>query len=360
MDMIALAVAWIAFGSAGIAGPSEEPATRVFAPRDLGLTFRIPVQWTVRETRGRSVITIPLPETRDTAVVEVFATQFRQSAETWQGIQKAISEQMGREVERQWTETILEVPLLMTRIRYLRGAEPAITLVGLMYSEYANKLHFRLTAPAQHFALAEAQWRSALATLRTVSGEMPRPHDVTRPADSPPPLRPVEPPRQVVLGPEPDRRGRPRLGEVEIPLTIARRLVSLRLPRGWGAEPAGDARVLVHPRLRGSATLEGASTLDSADPDKALAERAAKGLSEFVSVRLREEPRPFLNQARARVASVRRFGASQSGPWVAVTAVGAKGAFYWILDYRGTADQWRSDRGLVEELLDRTSLEGTP
>lgn len=332
--------------------------TKTFSSQELDLSFQHPTSWKVNQgKKGDTKIEFPIAG-GGTATLEIFAVQFREPGERWQEYQLMANQNLKRTVDRQWQEEILGAPLLMTRIFYSVKGEPVATLVGLMYRAWPKKFNFRLTAPSAVFDEAERELRSALLSLRTLSGAMPdveNPDRIVIPTPEPP--KPDKPKKVTVLtatDPGPSRVFR---GRVQVPTKAAGKDVILLLPDGWLAEPDGQAFSLTRKGLVGSIRVEVAGILDSPPPDRALMSAAGRTLTEFAQVLVRDEPPRSTSKAGAKLQRIRREGRATEGPLVVLQAVGATGDYYWLLEYRaGDAKDYRKDAGALDNLLQGTSV----
>lgn len=321
---------------------------------DLDLGFKYPSKWQLTTKKGDAKFTIPIKT--NTATLEVFRSTFRGTSEEWQAIQDNVNKSLHRTVEKQWQEEILGVPLLLTKIRFQQGAEEIETLTGLLYSARAKKLLFRLTSPAQTFDEAEEAFRSALVTLQTTSGELPKTDDpdVPLPTGTEKPVPVKKPP--VVISANAGK-GKFRLAAQKVSTKAGGAVVEWRLPQGFRVQPEGLEFVVKHDRLRGQLTVSVNSELDSPKPDAALVAASGESLKQFQAVALREEPAPRVNEAGSTISFVRRKGTTDLGEFVIWQAVGAKASYYWLLNYRGTISDFQKDRSLIEDLLNTMSVE---
>lgn len=337
------------------ATPQADPPPKLFRSDALNLSFSMGVDWKLERSRNQSRILIPLAGTRATATADLFETDFRQTAEDWQRIQQTVNEQLQRTVERQWTEELLGVPLLMTRISYLQGGQETTTLIGLLYSATRMKLHFRLTAPSEQFSEVEQAWRGALLSIRTLSGtsltpenpeqELPTQPKVVPPSKARPPL---------VLKTEAElRRERATMGPVRVSLVVSTRNVLLAMAQGFAATLQNETVTITHPQLKGQVTVKVNALIDSPRPERALATQAAESLSQFSQVKQRRDELGKVSKAGAMVAWTRREGSSGPEQLVIWDAVGTKDEHYWTLQYRSAdASAWAQDEKVLRQLLD--------
>jgi hypothetical protein len=345
-------------------GWSQELKT--YAVPDLGMSFSYPKSWGMSWNKRleMTTFTIPLVGSGSAAKCEVFASPTRDSIEVWQEVQVRVNTSLKREVERQWQEEILGVPMLYTKVRYLQGSEPTVTPVGLLYASSPRKFHFRLTAPSASFDAAEAEWRNVLLSLRTASGALPTPEDPTLAPNVDPfkkPEKVLPPPPVVSLKPLPPSGRKTNKGEVRLSTKAGGNEVAIFMPKGWIAEWADGLWRLSRPGLSLLVTLEAASILDSPKPGVALSRAAAQSLTNFESVAVREEPKPIVNSAGANVAWVERVGKSPTGFLATIDAVGDSGDFYWRLTGQFRNEKaYRSEREELRKLMDRLSIEMSP
>ncbi|HRF59705.1 MAG TPA: hypothetical protein PLH94_07310 [Fimbriimonadaceae bacterium] len=328
---------------------------------ELGLSFTHPKSWQVSRDRSKAwKITMPL-EGGVKASLEIFAVSFREPADRWQEYQALANQNLKRTVDRQWQEEILGVPMLLTRIYYSQKDVPMATLVGLLYGAVPKKMNFRLTAPSAGFEQAEQEWRTALQSLRTISGKLPDAEDPSKPPPDPV-LQPATPKNQAVLKPptqeKPTRKVR---GRAKLPARAAGRDVVFTYPGGWTATPDGDGFVLTRGGFKGRLRLEVLGTLDSPPPARALSALSGNSLGEFSKVTLRDETRPSYNKAGAMVTWVRREGLNVDQPLIIQQAVGDCGDYYWLIDYRSDDPRSaRRERGAIQDLLDIAFVELAP
>jgi len=329
--------------------------TKTFSSSDLDLSFKYPKNWSLTSKKGDIKISIPIE--RGHAVVEIFATSFRSTPEDWQTIQANVNKTLRRELLQQWQEEILSVPLLLTKIRYQEGAEEMQSLIGLLYSARAKKMLFRLTSPSHQFAAVETAFREVLQSLQTTSGELPKPDNPETPLN-PEALKPVTPRKPPVSlgggsksnpkGSLADQRYVTKSGGVDVELCYS---------KGWQVVASEGRFEVKNTKLLGQFLLEINSEIDSAKPHKALMDAAGKTLGQFSKVLSREETNPALNEAAASVWFVVRRGTTDLGDFVVWNAVGSKAGHYWLATYRGTYSQYQKDRRLVEEFMNRASVE---
>ncbi|MBV6457542.1 MAG: hypothetical protein HONBIEJF_00655 [Fimbriimonadaceae bacterium] len=343
-------------------GASAQEVKQYSVP-DLGMSFAYPKHWGMvwNKKLEMTTFTIPVGDSGATAKAEVFASATRDSIEVWQEVQVRVNGAMQREIERQWQEEVLGVPMLYTKLRYVVGSEPTTTLIGLLYASSPRKFHFRLTAPSSAFDQAEADWRNVLVTLRTASGALPSPEDPTQAPKIDPfkkPEKVVPPPPTVVLKPKPEAPLGTQRGEISLSAKAGATEVKVWIPKGWVANWSDGVWKLTRPDFSGAVVLEPASMLDSVKPESALSKASAKRLDMFTVVELREEPKPRANGAGAILAWVERRGKSGEGFLATLDAVGRAGDYYWRAAFEcRDAERYRRERGEVMKLLDKITIE---
>lgn len=331
--------------------------TALFSNPQLNFTFEYPTAWKVTTTKKAvSTIVLPIPDSEEKATIEVYSVAFQREPELWLGLQRTLAENMKAEVQRQWTEDLLGVPLLLTQ---MATAERA-TLQGLLYSATDHKFLFRLEAPPTVFAQAVNAWRAVWPSFRTVDGSLPTREDpdrVSTPADPKKPVA-VRPPPVTVLS-ETKTAIDPDLAPVTIACRAANRDLVLRVPEGWSGVVGSDGMLeLKHAELPGTLKVAVLSTLDSDSPSRALFKASGASLDRFQVVAKREEPRPARNRAGAEIATVWRAGTGPSGELRALNAVGAKGDFYWLFTYEWAPSEPESKtRALLFGLAGAMSVE---
>jgi hypothetical protein len=328
----------------------------------LGLAFDYPKSWKIAK-RARDVVTfqIPLEGAPGHGELLVVNANYRDTAEQWQLIQRQSNVQLNREVERQWQQEILGVPMLLTRINYIHRDVPTTTLTGLLYTASPDKLLFRLTAPAGAFDGVMLQFNDLMLSLRTLSGQLPRPEDPSV-ATLPPPPTPPTPERRIPIGATTVREEEEvRLPPVAVALTVAERPVAVHLPDGWTGTVGEDGTLaLRHSDLASPLRVEFAETVAEA-PQRALLRRSSATLGEFSRVALREDFDPRANRSGMSIASVWRTGAAAGGDIVTLDAVAAGPDVYGILSYRITdAARVRGERSRLEHLLQHLSIRNAP
>lgn len=323
----------------------DAPQTTTYRDKALGLSFEHPKNWKVTKSNLYTLFEIPLGEGK-TAQVQMFSAVYRDTAERWQSLQAEVNAAMERTVDRQWEEELLGVPMLLTRLSYVEGDRPTVTLVGLLYSATPEKMQFRLNAPAEQAESAQELWWTSLLSLRTSTGLLPGGEDPSRPLSE---LQPQAPKNTVVLR-APERRPENVQPGIRVPFGGA----AVQLLAPW--KVADDAR-LTGIETKGNLTLsvhEGNG--DVAGP--MLEELAATALAEFRSVGLRKDSRARLARSGATVASVWRRGTGEGGPLVVSHTVGVCGNRFWMLRYRGPGlEAWEADRAQVEALVESLYVE---
>ncbi len=346
---------WV-LGLIGLAGTGvfAQDAPQTFKHQAIGIQFDYPADWQTAKERDGVRILIPLGESAR-ASLEVHPVAFRSEPERWQESQRAVNEQMRREIVRQWQEEILGVPMLLTKVQYLDAGEPKALLIGLIYSSTPQKLLFRLTVPSGQYDNAEYRLRQALESIRTLDGTLPKEEDPTRPAK--PPVE-KDPPKEQKVTKLLTRPGKRYVGPVQTECVIAETAYALCLPEEWALEKTETGYRLSHPLLKGTAHVRVFSTAE-APARRTLSQTASLRLSEYRQVSRREERLPEANRAGAAMAFVWREGDRVGGsPFSSFDAVGQSAEVYWLLEYRlEGAALTDAERALIRALADRMSLE---
>lgn len=333
-----------------------------YANGAVGMTLEFPSTWQVKAEKDDATIEIPLSSGMQ-AKLEILAVAFSSEPDIWQISQKHVNEQMKREVERQWTEEVLGVPLLMTKVNVLTDGAPEVILVALMYSATPKKFLFRLSSPASGFEEAEFVWRRSLQSLRTVSGDLPKPEDPENPtaSSSASPRSPSKPSSVIVLGPKAGGGSR-EVAPLGFPLETAGRKYELRVPVGWTFEPKSTSEgLLKSDAVPGGIDVRVASPRDSEPPARVFQSRSAESLKLFESVQKREENRPSPNKAGFVMGRVWRMGRDTSGALATLDAVGASEDVYWVVRYRLSGQALTSAvQASLEALMKAMSVEPVP
>lgn len=329
----------------------DQASTKVFSDSDLGLSFQYPEEWALTQERYATVFTIPLAN-EQTATVQIFRSQFRQPAEDWQKIQSDVAGSMGRVVDRQWEETILGVPVLMTRVLYQEGGERYGVVVGLFYTATPFKFNYRMTAPYESLEEAEQAWRSALMTLRTTTGDLPQREDPNRPLPTrqeQTETREQRPTSVAVLRPK-DLTGNQLRTENVATVEFEDSEFNLYLPEDFRMVRRQDENWIEHSSLSGPVKL----TIGFGFEDQtrsALARAAGASLSRFTAVSLREDVPASTNRAGATVFRTKRQGTSGDQPLWMIQVAGNCDALYWLIEASGSEPMSRQQVEALESLI---------
>lgn len=341
-------------------GTQGAPATASFSNPELNFTFEHPKSWKVATSRKAiSTVSIPLPDGLGEASMEIYAVAFQRKPELWLSLQADVAAQMQAEVERQWTEELLGVPLLLTKTRTSSGP----VLQGLLFSATQRKLLFRLSAPASGFQAAESAWRKVWPSFRTVDGTAVKPEDPDRIPENPDPKAvPIERPSPINVISGGPLKPETTLAPVTIECSAAGRKLRLHVPEGWSGVLGEDGAVtLKNPALPRELRVVVLSTLDSDPPGRALFKASQRNLEKFESVKLREEPKPRPNVAGATVSWVWRIGQAGQAPMRSFDAVGQTKEFYWVFGTSWTGDAYtKAEHDLLLALVEAMSVEFVP
>jgi hypothetical protein len=332
-----------------------------FTSAEMGLTFLHPDNWKVTTKKGDTRVNIPLDG--DSAQLLIFARSYNADIELWMNVEKNIALQQKQTIDGQTQEEIMGVPLLLTRVKYTLKGRAMMALSGLVYSATPRKMLFRLIAPESSFEEAERLWRTALQTIKTLDGKLPKAEDPARVVTPEDVKEAKEGPTKItVIKPEGKKQGKFKKGVVAVETQTAGRKVQLCLPAGWTGELQADGCIqLRHAGLASALKIVVQSSLDSEEPAKALAKAAAASLAAFSSVTMREDPKQKVNTAGATISVVWRWGAGASGDLVSCDAVGVSADNYWLLSYQGAMPQPGSADGkLLGALFETMSVELAP
>lgn len=324
----------------------------------LGLSFDHPKTWVVgKKTKDSARYTVPIPDSTETADLEVVRTPFHSSKEIWNTIQVRVNEQLKREVVRQWEQDVLSVPMLFTLVNYTDQGVSKTTLSGLYYTRTPVKLLVRLTAPTAEFEKAQFSFQESLQSLRTLDGSTPQEDDENI-ALTVPKKAPTEPPKvKVIKTGGKDKVDSAKL--VDIPLVVSTKSITFKVPEGWRAEGVEDGKfTLHHESLSAPIKMEFHSTLDSEPAQNALFKLSSASLNDFTAVTKREDKSKEANKAGCLITTVWRIGKSADGDLIVHEAAGQQGDFYFLASYRLTnAGAFPAERKLIENLLAQVSVQ---
>ncbi|HVT12014.1 MAG TPA: hypothetical protein VHE55_07080 [Fimbriimonadaceae bacterium] len=348
--------------------PPTDPNLLQFQSLLLGMKFNYPKTWELTTNKKNETrILIPMENTSDRAVVEVYSVSFRSEPEIWQLSEAAFAKTMKRKVERQWEEEILDVPLLLTKVDFTDKGSRKVSETGLLYTLGFNKLMYRITAAPENFDKADYEWRKVLQTLRTWTGEMPKKEDGSKierkdpipagekPDDVPHPTIPHE------INAQPKEKAVKSPPVATVVSGDSKKLL-LCAPNGWKADVNKDNSVtLTHPGVNGPISITVFPVAGSDPSDLALLKSSGTALNDYVKVTTRDESLPKANVAGASVASIWRTGTDGKGNLFTCEASCQSGDFYLLLSFRTSdAAHWKQDRHEIEELLDHLSIEPAP
>ena len=350
----------------GISKHQDVP-TAVFTEPFVGMQFNYPKTWSVvkskkRKDRDRTTLVIPIEGTSDTAELDVDRTDFHASIDLWQTIQLRANEQLHRKVVRQWSQEVLGVSMLFSRIDYTERGNQKSAVVGLFYTRTSEKLMLRLTSPTEDFDKVFYTFGKLLETLRQTDGKLPEednPSIDLAPASGKPELAPVTP---HTIDATSKTKKAPYKAPIPVDVIVSTRKVTLRIPEGWSAENVKDNELdLKQANLTAPLHLQFYSTLDSLPPMQGLTKFSAKVLSSYNTVDSREDSNPVANQAGCTVATVWRFGKGDSGDIITSEVMGSMGDYYFLASYhQSNKVQSKADRKLIDALLKLVSIEPAP
>jgi hypothetical protein len=328
----------------------------------LGLSFTHPASWQVTTNKKwESKFLIPVEGSQQKSTLEIYPVPFDAETSVWQLTQTTMAKQLRRQVARQWEESIMQAPLLLTQVNATTKQGPRVELTGLIYSKTAKKLMFKLSSAPEDYEKTEFAWRTALQTLRTVNGDVLKADDGkgNRVKGGKEDLQSVPTTIKVLDDSNKVKNGKPVKGPVVVKAKAGGKDVELRLPQGWSAEPKEDGTFILRgPEIAGTATVTVASTLDSDPAPKALFKASSVSLNDYLKVAKREEPPAEQTKAGAILGRVWRSGTSAKGDLFTCDAVAISGDFYVVLAYRSEdATKASAERKAIEALLDQMSVE---
>ena len=365
-------------------GTPTPPTETTFTDAALGLSFTHPTTWTTIATpipvapKGKGnrfklpggkkkapvgppegMVTFAIPGADGAAPTQltIVRASFSEAPETWQQIQSDTNRNLRREVDRQWQQEILGVPLLLTKFAYTDAGTPKTGLTGLLYNAAPYKLLFRLVGPTESFDAAQYQFTQAMLTLRTTNDDLPTVQE---------PGKPIAPP--VVAGPETKHPifASPKKEKVVAPLalgvTLGERKMLLRVPEGWTlAKIDADGAVLRHPDLKEPVTVRFYAASTAARATDALTAASNETLERFKTVDLREDSPGTPNQAGNPLLSIWRKGTTAAGPAAAMDAVVVAGDAYLLFTFASTPGEGlKAERKIVQSMLDTVGFEPAP
>jgi hypothetical protein len=356
--------------------PASTKAT--YTSEELGLSFDYPKDWKTKKVKVKNaeahiVLTdpktwrpanqdittrflLPLPGADEKGVLEIYSATFNQDQDTWQTVQRDINEKMNRAVLRQWTEEVLGVPMLMTKIESKDKGLDLITETGMLYSATPRKMIYRLSASPDNFDKADTEWRTVMQSLRTTDGQLPASESPGRPM-TPKDLTPGAYHKVVWTPPAPSAQA-PYKGNLLGEGTAAGKKVLLKGAGGWKVTKNSDGTFTVSSEeLTGSAKLFIASVIDSDDPGKVLIRASGQTLVPFTKVLKREERDKFLNRGQSVVDWIYRKGVAATAPHFSFDAAGTNGDNYWVLTWNsGSEPNSARDRKALEGLVDTLTV----
>jgi hypothetical protein len=348
--------------------------TQIYTDPDLGLSFSHPSTWLLEKANDSKQTTqakkkkkkkgdtgvvdfrIPLTGAAEDADLQIMRASFSGSPETWQTIQTNANKDLHRQVQKQWQEEILGVPMLLTQIDFTNNGTNETTVTGLLYNDSPDKLLFRLTGPTSDFDKAQFEFEQALQTLRTTNNEMPKAQDPDHPATGPAHFDPRGQKHPLFV---PDVPRKYKIAPVSVPLVVSTKKVEIHVPAGWRAEHVdGGGFELRSAELPYPIVFHVASSLDSEPAGNALIDASAASLADFSAVQRREDTVADVNDGGCTVTSVWRTGTGAKGPLVTMESAGAEGDFYFVATCRPTpGPSLAAQRKAIDSLLAAISIQ---
>jgi len=365
----------------------QDPAVQTFTDPALGLSFTHPTTWTrvaeptpVAQSGGKKpiipnpfkkkpaakkpeegTVTFSIPGVNGAAPSEltIVRASFSGAPEKWQQIQADANKNQRREVERQWQQEILGVPLLLTRIAYTKEGTATTALTGLLYNAAAYKLLFRLTGPAASFDAAQFEFTKAMETLRTTDDSLPKTQEPGK--EVAPPAGPPTPESKHTLFGKP--KNPPVVAPVALAVSVGDKKMQLRVPLGWTLEKVeGDSATLRNKDVKTPVTVKLYLSATSANrPTEALMTAANTTFDEYKTIALREDTPGTANKAGNPMLAIWRKGEGANGPLETLDAVVVAGDYFFLLTCRPTpGSEKTSERKTLQTLLDNVGLEPAP
>lgn len=352
--------------------PTANPST--FTDPTLGLSFTHPANWTQVKSEpakpakgkgkknGKSAddgsvrFSIPLDNSAP-AELTITPASFSGAPEKWQQFQVDANRNLKREVERQWEQEVLGVPMLLTKINYTEEGVQKTTVTGLLYNAAAYKLLFRLTGPTASFDAAQFQFNQALESLRTTSDTLPTAQEPDKPITPPP--TPGTPDAKRTLFERPKVTA--LVAPLALPVKVAGHAATFNVPEGWTIEAKdADTYLLKHSGLKTPVTMKLLPAGTSARPAELLTNAANETLKEFETVDLREDTPGLANKAGNPVLAIWRQGKGPKDPLAAMDAILATAELNVLFSYRSApGGNFKSERRTIQEMLDRAGVKLT-
>ncbi|RYG36320.1 hypothetical protein EON81_10180 [bacterium] len=347
------------FGIALLAMASaQEPETEVYRDEILNLAFSHPKAWRIKKRDSRQTIfEIPIAGTEDKASLEIIRSSFRGEQDIWQTIQLRSNELNKNTVIRQWDQSLLDAPVLMTQVELNDKGRRMTRLTGLHYTRTPVKLLFNLEVLSAKFEETQYIFNQSLESLRTIDGTNFSTENPDTPAATGKPV-PVAPRRTVDDGKVKPGSGIRLKNEMESVVGPLKSLVKFR--DGWTAEANEKGLVFSSKKIAGNVTVEPGTPLDTS-PASVLRVKAGESLASFSRVSRREDHDSEPNDAGAIATWVWRRGEGPEGPRLTLDAVVVNGDRFLYLHYLGTdPKKFDSEQNAVSELLRQITIEVAP
>jgi len=349
-----------------LSGHQDVPTT-TFTEPFVGFQFKYPKTWTIvkstkKKDSARSTFSIPVDGSSSKAELDVDRTEFHASADLWQTIQLRANEQLHRQVVRQWSQEVLGVSMLFTRIDYTDQGTPMSAVSALYFTRTSQKMLLRLSSRTSDFDKVFFELSHILETLKQIDGNLPEEDDPTKELASAP-KKPELAPTSFHAIDSPARHKKPELkAPVTVEVVVSTKKMIVRLPLEWVGDHVKDNTLEVSaPTLNKNLHFELFSLLDSEPGLTALTKLSAAKLDSFTKVTSRVDTGPANNQAGCSVATVWRIGQNAAGNLTTCEAMGTMGGYYFLMTYEQTDSLLgKADRKLIEGLLKQISIELVP
>ena len=366
-------------------GTPTPPTETTFTDAALGLSFTHPTTWTTIATpipasppgKGNrfklpggkkkaapsgppeGMVTFAIPGADGVAPTQltIVRASFSDAPEKWQQIQSDSNRNMRREVDRQWQQEILGVPLLLTKFGYTETGTAKTGLTGLLYNAAPYKLLFRLVGPAESFDAAQYQFTQAMLTLRTTDGDLPTAQEPGKPI-APPEIPTPDAKHPIFASP----KAAPLVAPLALPVALGERRMLLRVPEGWTlSKVEGDTAVLRHPQVKEPVRVKLYAVSTAPRATDSLTAASNQTLETFKTVEMREDSPGTPNKAGNPLLAIWRKGTTAAGPAAAMDAVVVSGDAYALFAFAPTPGEgMKAERKIVQSMLDTVGIEPAP
>lgn len=326
---------------------SSEPNYKILIDKSLGIRFRHPADWKVKNQKSKTTLTMKL-STGVVAAIDISEQRFFEDKTKWNEYQAVAAKDSGRTIVRSWEELVLGAPLLLNLSSFRVSGQELNLLTGLFYTKTDKKLFFRYTTPAESFTEVETAWKNVLLSLATLDGSAMEPEvpgRIITPETGKKTGRQVE---SVDANKDPDRpkpiftiSGDVSKKPIRIPkgaqmvdTTAGGTKRVLAVPGGWTVTSVGDKFECTRPSISGKVIIEPLSTLDSVVPEVMLQRASGRGMESGDTNVVRRDEGPTPSAAGAELRLTKRTLVRGGTSLVQFYSVGSRGDGYWLLTYQ--------------------------